>query len=146
MVRWAAEEKCYLPAMGTLADWYDNGKGVPHDELAGLRWARRTCKLSIEQGINVGYNEALLATCDAHIRRLSDGPDVSSVNRAAVKKVKAAFEEDQENENLAGILEHLKLERVCDGCGASARDEGVRLRVCTRWAVPSGLLLLAGVP
>ena len=30
------------------------------------------------------------------------------------------------------MLEDLKLDRVCDGCGASARDEGVRLRVCTR--------------
>ncbi len=30
------------------------------------------------------------------------------------------------------MLENLKLVRVCDGCGASARDEGVRLRVCTR--------------
>ena len=101
-------------------------------ELAGLRWARRTCKLSIEQGINVGYNEALLATCDAHIRRLSDGPDVSSVNRAAVKKVKATLEEDAKDVSLAGLLEELKLMRVCDGCGVSVRDEGVRLRVCTR--------------
>ena len=101
-------------------------------ELAGLRWARRTCKLSIEQGINVGYNEALLATCDAHIRRLSDGPDVSSVNRAAVKKVKATLEEDAKDVSLAGLLEELKLMRVCDGCGVSARDEGVRLSICSR--------------
>ena len=57
---------------------------------------------------------------------------MSAANRAAVKKVKAALEEDPENEGLAGMLEGLKLVRVCDGCGASARDEGVRLRVCTR--------------
>ena len=77
-------------------------------------------------------NKALLAACDARICQLSGGPDVSAANRAAVKKVKAALEEDPENEGLAGMLERLKLVRVCDGCGASARDEGVRLRVCTR--------------
>ena len=74
----------------------------------------------------------MLATCDAHICRLSGGPDVSSVNRTAVKKAKARLEEDPDHEGLAGRLENLKLERVCDGCGASARDEGVRLRICSR--------------
>ena len=79
------------------------------------------------------YNKAMLVAFDAHICRLSGGPDVSAANRAAVKKVKAALEEDpEENEALARMLENLKLVRVCDGCGASARDEGVRLRVCTR--------------
>ena len=77
-------------------------------------------------------SKAMLATCDAHICRLSGGPDVSSVNRTAVKKVKATLKDDPDHENLAGMLKDLKLERVCDGCGASARDEGVRLRVCTR--------------
>ena len=77
-------------------------------------------------------SKAMLATCDAHICRLSGGPDVSSVNRTAVKKVKATLKEDPDHENLAGMLKDLKLERVCDGCGASARDEGVRLSICTR--------------
>ena len=74
----------------------------------------------------------MLATCDAHICRLSGGPDVSSVNRTAVKKAKALLEEDPKKEGLTDILEKLQLDRVCDGCGASARDEGVRLSICTR--------------
>ena len=77
-------------------------------------------------------SKAVLATCDAHICRLSGGPDVSSVNRTAVKKVKARLEEDPDHEGLASMLEELRLDRVCDGCGASARDEGVRLRICSR--------------
>ena len=74
----------------------------------------------------------MVAVIDAIICRLSNSPDASSANRAAAKKVKAALEEDPEDESLADMLEQLQLERVCDGCGASARDEGVRLRVCTR--------------
>merc|ERR1719182_610464 len=93
---------------------------------------RRAAKTEIEQGVDVEENKAMMVAFDAHICRLSNSPDASSANRAAVKKVKAALEEDPENEGLAGMLEDLKLVRVCDGCGASARDEGVRLRVCTR--------------
>ena len=78
------------------------------------------------------HSKAMLAVCDANICRLSGGPDVSSVNRTAVKKAKALLEEDPDHENLADMLEQLQLERVCDGCGASARDEGVRLSICTR--------------
>ena len=89
-------------------------------------------ELYIEQGFNVEENKARVAVLVANICRLSNCPDASSTNRAAVKKVKAALEEDPENVVLAGMLEDLKLVRVCDGCGASARDEGVRLRVCTR--------------
>ena len=115
-----------------LGRWYFEGKGVPQDKLEGCKWARRVSKTCIERGVNVELNKAMLVAFDAHICRLSGGPDVSSANRAAVKKVKAALEENPENEDLAGMLENLKLVRVCDGCGASARDEGVRLRVCTR--------------
>ena len=131
-MRWAAEAKAYVPAMGSLGTWYMEGKGVPQDELEGHKWARRSFETDIERGINVELNTALLATCDAHICRLSGGPDVSSVNRTAVKKVKALLEEDPENESLAGMLVKLQLERVCDGCGARARDEGVRLSICSR--------------
>ena len=109
-----------------------DGKGVPQDKLEAYKWVRRAEETEIEQGVDVEANTARLAACDAHICRLSGGPDVSSANRAAVKKVKAALEKNPENEGLAGMLENLKLMRVCDGCGASARDEGVRLRVCTR--------------
>ncbi len=77
-------------------------------------------------------SKAMLAVIDANICRLSNSPNVSSVNRTAVKKVKALLEEDPEKEGFAGMLKDLKLERVCDGCGASARDEGVRLSICTR--------------
>ena len=118
--------------MGLLGSWYIRGEGVPQDKLEGYKWAHRAGKTFIEQGVNVEENKAMLGSFDAHICRLSNGPDASSANRAAVKKVKAALEEDPENESLAGMLEDLKLARVCDGCGASARDEGVRLRVCTR--------------
>merc|ERR1719504_305982 len=93
-----------------------------------MKWSRRTYEMFIERGINMEFNKARLAVLEAHICRLSGGPDVSAANRAAVKKVKAALEEDPENEELAGMLDHLKLVRVCDGCGASARDEGVRVR------------------
>jgi len=130
--RWAADEKADAWAMGLLGEWYMKGKGVPKNKLEGYKWARRAAKTEIEQDVDVEENKAMLATCDAHICQLSGGPDVSAANRAAVKKVKAALEEDPENELLAGMLEDLKLERVCDGCGVSARDEGVRLRVCTR--------------
>ena len=99
-VRWAAEEKAYSLAMGLLGEWVLEGKGVPQDELEGYKWVRRACEMKIEQGVNVGYNKAWLAASDAHIYRLSGGPDVSSVNRAAVKKVKAALEEDPENVDL----------------------------------------------
>ena len=102
------------------------------DDLEGYKWWRRANETSIELGVNVEHSKARVATCDAHICRVSGGPDVSSVNRTAVKKVKAALEEDPENESLADRLEGLKLARVCDGCGASARDEGVRLSICTR--------------
>merc|ERR1719174_547542 len=112
--------------------WAAEGKGVPQDKLESYKWARRAAKTEIEQGVDVEENKAMMVAFDAHICRLSGGPDVSSANRAAVKKVKAALEEDPENEVLAGMLENLKLVRVCDGCGASVRDEGVRLRVCTR--------------
>ena len=118
--------------MALLCIWYLEGKGVPQDELEGYKWARRACETAIERGINVEHNKAMLAACDAHICRLSGGPDVSSVNRTAVKKAKARLEEDPENKGLADMLEQLQLERVCDGCGASARDEGVRLRICSR--------------
>jgi len=131
-VRWAAEEKGDAEGMALLAQWYFEGKGVPQDKLESYKWARRAAKTEIEQGVDVEENKAMMVAFDAHICRLSGGPDVSSANRAAVKKVKAALEEDPENEVLAGMLENLKLVRVCDGCGASVRDEGVRLRVCTR--------------
>ena len=112
--------------------WYMEGKGVPQDELEGYKWMRRASETLIEQGVDVEENKAMMVAFDAHICQLSGGPDVSAANRAAVKKVKAALEKDPENEGLAGMLEDLKLMRVCDGCGASVRDEGVRLRVCTR--------------
>ena len=115
-----------------LGKWYSEGKGVPQDTLEGYKWMRRACETSSEQGFKVEANKARVAVIDANICRLSNSPDASSANRAAVKKVKAALEEDPENEALAGMLEILKLDRVCDGCGVSARDEGVRLRVCTR--------------
>ena len=105
---------------------------MPQDELEGCKWARRSCETNIERDINVELNKASLAACDAHICRLSGGPDVSSVNRTAVKKAKARLEEDPDQEGLAFFLEKLQLDRVCDGCGASARDEGVRLRICSR--------------
>ena len=131
-MRWAAEEKAYAKAMGWLGSWYMDGEGMPKNEPEGYKWFRRAYETAIEQGINVAHNKAKLAAFDAIICRLSNTPDASSANRAAVKKVKAALEEDPEDESLAGMLEDLKLARVCDGCGASARDEGVRLRVCTR--------------
>jgi hypothetical protein len=132
-VRWAAEEKAYAPAMAVLGDWYILGKGVSQDcELEGYKWIRRASEIFIELGIDVDANKAKVAVLDALICKLRGGPDVSSTNRAAVKKVKAALEENPEDESIAGTLKALKLERVCDGCGVSARDEGVRLRVCTR--------------
>merc|ERR1719313_1731454 len=135
--RWAAEEKAYyVDAMWLLGMWYSEGKGVPQNELERYKWMRRAYEKSSEQGFKVEANKARVAVIDANICRLSNSPDASSANRAAVKKVKAALEEDPENESLAGMIEELKLARVCDGCSASARDEGVRLRVCTRWAVP----------
>ena len=131
-VRWAAEEKGDAEAMKLLGEWYDEGKGVPQDQIESCKWSRRACETAIERGVEVEANTASLAACDAHICRLSGGPDVSSVNRTAVKKAKARLEEDPENKGLADMLEQLQLERVCDGCGASARDEGVRLSICTR--------------
>ena len=131
-VRWAAEEKGDAEAMNVLGRWYFEGKGVPQDTLEGYKWMRRACETSSEQGFKVEANKARVAVIDANICRLSNSPDASSANRAAVKKVKAALEEDPEDESLAGMLEDLKLARVCDGCGASARDEGVRLSICTR--------------
>merc|ERR1719174_3421692 len=131
-MRWAAEEKSDAEAMHILGRWYMDGKGVPQDKFEGYKWMRRAHEASSEQGFKVEANKARVAVIDANICRLSNSPDASSANRAAVKKVKAALEEDPEDESLAGMLKDLKLARVCDGCGASARDEGVRLRVCTR--------------
>jgi hypothetical protein len=130
-MRWAAE-KGDAEAMGWLGSWYIDGKGVPQDKLKGFKWRRRSYETAIERGFNVEANKARVAVIDAHICQLSGGPDVSAANRAAVKKVKAALEEDPENEGLKAMRENLKLVRVCDGCGASARDEGVRLLVCAR--------------
>ena len=131
-VRWAAEEKAYTWAMVVLGSWYFADKGVPLDKIEGFKWFRRANETAIERGVDVEANKARVAVIDAIICRLGNSPDASSANRAAVKKVKAALEEDPENEGLAGMLEGLKLVRVCDGCGASARDEGVRLSICTR--------------
>ena len=130
-MRWAAE-KGWAGAMVALGRWYKQGKGVPQDELEGCKWMRRNYETTIELGVDVEASKARVAAVDARICQLSGGPDMSSASRAAVKQLKAALEEDPENEGLAGMLEDLKLDRVCDGCGASARDEGVRLRVCTR--------------
>ena len=83
-----------------LGSWYSDGKGVPQDMLESYKWLRRAAKTAIEQGVDVEYNKAMLVAFDAHICRLSGGPDVSAANRAAVKKVKAALEEDPENVDL----------------------------------------------
>ena len=105
------------------------------DELERYYRLHRECETRIEQGAGVAINnEARMAACDAHICRLSGGADVSSRNRAAVKALKAALaeKENPEGEDLASMLRELILSRACDGCGASARAEGVKLSVCTR--------------
>jgi hypothetical protein len=102
-VRWAAEEKDDARAMALLGDWYIAGKGVPQDELEAHKWARRSFETDIERGINVEHiSKAMLATCDAHICRLSGGPDVSSVNRTAVKNRAEARKEEAARERADG--------------------------------------------
>lgn len=68
-------------------EWYNEGKGVPQDALKAFKWFRRACETAVEQGMKVEVSKAILAACDAQICRLSGGPDVSSVNLAAVKKL-----------------------------------------------------------
>merc|ERR1719331_1048701 len=64
----------------------------------------------------------MLVKTDAKISLLTGGAGPSDDGDGLVVELRS----------LAGMLEDLKLVRVCDGCGASAQDEGVRLRVCTR--------------